>query len=188
MRYFILSQPKAGTYLCANLFLQLGIPFTHMHIGETKYEQYDPLNLTDSRNNPGKYSRKMILSESLKLIPENNFAVGHLAHKPSNVYLLRDFRKVLMLRDRQEIIESADTWLKITGRAGNSTQLLNYHDLDAIAKWQKESDVFAMDFHDLHDKNEDVIYELQLFLFGRIVVDSEEAITKALNAPSLTKV
>jgi len=37
MRVIIISQPKAGTYLCANLLENLGLTFARMHVRENSY-------------------------------------------------------------------------------------------------------------------------------------------------------
>ena len=41
-KIIILSQPKAGTYLCANLLQELGFGFDGYHLARKKYHKYPP--------------------------------------------------------------------------------------------------------------------------------------------------
>lgn len=110
MKYFIISQPKAGTYLAANLFIELGISPSWMHISEKKFEQYDPNNLSLGRSKPFLYYQNIQIEESVKLIKDNHFAVGHLPYQEYIISLLKNFKCIFLTRNLTEIIESFDRW------------------------------------------------------------------------------
>lgn len=183
MKYFILSQPKAGTYLCSNLLVEFGIEQTDLHFSETEYQHYDLDDLESSRKNPRKYTKTSPLEVSTKLINEVSFGVGHLIPSDKNVRILKDFKKILLVRDIDSAKKSMDRWLKMSGRSGS----FNETSYKKILGWETQSDVFKIDFTDLITKKIGVIDQLQLFLFDELKINSETALTNALEKDSMTK-
>ena len=83
MRVMIISQPKAGTYLCANILKELGLKFAGFHIGEPKYDRYPELNhprYKEVLKNPKLAETKCPMEESVKLVRDGHFGVGHFLY------------------------------------------------------------------------------------------------------------
>ena len=181
MKYFIISQPKSGTYLLSNILIELGITPTHLHISNEKYEDYSSKD-TDTVKNPKKYSKNIPIEQSLKLIRDESFAVGHLPYSDTTEELLKDFKKILITRNINDIKMSWQRFKRDYQRKnGFNTELL--HDIEL---WKK-SNIFHITFDELISKDIEKINSLQLFLFNKINVDSTIALDNALNSPSLTK-
>jgi len=181
MKYFIISQPKAGTYLLSNVLIELGIEPTHLHISTTNYQDYSSKEI-DAATNPKKYSKKIPMEESLRLIGNNSFAVGHIPYNNTTEILLKDFKKILITRDTNGIKESFERFKKEFQRRNRYNKTLN----DNIEMWKK-TNIFHIKFEEVISKNAEKIDSLQTYLFNKINVNSENALENALNNPSLTK-
>ena len=187
MKCFIISQPKAGTYLCANLLSEFGLGFDGYHISPQHYQKHDIDNLDQARKNRRNTKTKSSLAESLHLIKENYFGVGHLEHTDTTEELLTNFKKILLLRDLETSKQSWHRWAKAQGKS-LTTYNLNKKHRQGIANWQNKSSVYTLDFFDLKNRNKEKIEHLQLFLFGKVMYDSFKCIDNALNRNSFTKV
>ena len=190
LKVLVISQPKSGTYLCANLLKEFDLNFTGLHLSQRKYEQYPQDNLQDVRNNLSDYRHRTDLNESIKMINNNSFAVGHIGYSDSNAELLSDFKKILITRPANERIESGMRWAVM--HQGKSTHWTKekleqrYNDGDHEG-WLNENNVFHITFNDMKNKNISRINQLQEFLFGSKMYDSNISIDNALNKDSLTK-
>jgi hypothetical protein len=181
VKYFIISQPKSGTYLLSNILIELGIIPTHLHISNERYEDYSNKG-NDAVKNPKKYSKNIPIEESLTLIEDKSFAVGHLPYSENAEILLKDFKKILITRDINDIEKSWQRFNKDYQRKnGFNKELLN-----DIELWKK-SNIFHITFEELITKDIKKLDSLQLFLFNKINVNSANALDNALNSPSLTK-
>lgn len=187
MKYFIISQPKAGTYLCANLLQEFGIAFEGLHFTLNKYQRYDLNNLEDCRKNRSKYSIKSPIEESIKLIKNRQVGVGHLNYDNNTENLLKDFKKILLVRDKTSSITSWKKWAKITGKSSNS-ELITQGKRVGIENWNNKENVFTLSFYDMINVNLEKINNLQIFLFDKLISNSEIAMKIALKKDSLTKV
>jgi len=185
MRCFVLSQPKAGTYLCANLLEEFGLTNTCLHISDHDYQKYDLTDLTKCRENTGSFTHKKEFSKSLQMIKSNEFAVGHIrsGHKP--IKALSKFKKIFLVRDAKEIQQSAERWKELSGRNVNEKSLL--HVAEEMLPWENEEDVFVLPFRKMINKDRIYLDQLQIYLFGEIRVDSVRAMRAALERDSLTK-
>jgi hypothetical protein len=181
VKYFIISQPKSGTYLLSNILIELGITPTHLHISNKKYEDYSNKD-TDAVKNPQKYSKNIPIEQSLKLIESNSFAVGHLPYSNKAEALLKDFKKILITRNTKDIKQSWQRFNKDYQRKVDFNKEL----LSNIELWKK-SNIFHITFEELITKDIEKLNSLQLFLFNKINVNSAKALDTALNRPSLTK-
>ena len=186
MKVLVISQPKSGTYLCANLLQQLGLNFTGLHISKDHYQKYDLNNLEDCKTNGRKYTTKLNVEESIKIVKENQFAVSHLRHSKKHVDITSDFKKIILTRNYDEVIESWERWATETNRNFNSRHIDKSVQKN-ILNWLNESNIFHLTFNNIYNKNILVIDNLQNFLFGEVKVDSLNALTTALDQPSLTK-
>lgn len=177
MKYFIISTPKSGTYLLANIFKNMKISTSNMHIWQNDYGLYNPKSNSFSHTT-------MDISESINLVKDNEFAVGHIQHNDKNVINLENFKKVLIVRDHLELWESAERFILETDR--DVTPELNKENLLMIESWQNEN-IFVINFKDIINLNVEKINDLQIYLFNEIKFNSKEIIIKSLNNSSITK-
>lgn len=184
MRVFLITLPKSGTYLLSAVMERLGFSQSYMHISEDKYELYDPDNISDSVLKPSAYRHYMPFSRSLDLVSEGGVAVGHIPYSVESEFLLDGFKKVLLLRDYDEISESAKRFRDDRRRRVVS---LDSEFLDSIKRWEDCSDVHVVFFSDLLQRNLLSLDELQRFLFNDVLYDSEKVIRRSLGADTLTK-
>jgi len=187
MKYFIISQPKAGTYLCANLLQEFNIGFEGLHFTLNKYQRYDLNNLEDCRKNRSKYSIKSPIQKSINQIKENCVGVGHLGYSYETETLLKNFKKILLVRDQVSCTRSWLKWTKITGKSANS-ELITKGKRSSIENWKEKENVFVLNFYDMINLNLDRLDDLQNFLFDGVLYNSRLSINRALRKDSLTKV
>jgi hypothetical protein len=186
MKAIIISQPKSGTYLCANLLKEIGMHFTGLHLSEDYYQKYDLDNLDDSRKNPKKYTKKMSVNKSINLIEDKSFAVSHLCYSKKNTIITKEYKKIILTRDYNEVLSSWNRWALSTNRSQKSIHIEKETQKN-ILSWLNEHNVFHITFEELISKNIEKINSLQLFLFNKINADSNVALDNALTSPSLTK-
>lgn len=193
MKYFIISQPKAGTYLCSNLLMEFNIKSTGIHCnGSKKFKIFrpdDPLlhQYIDSNKidllKTISHQRKTFL-EVLEEIKENEFAVGHVRYTESAKNNLINFKKILVTRNYQDYENSKKRYFETY----NATVSLGTTELFSnILCWGNEDNVFKLSFDDMINSNLSKIDESQLFLFGKVSYNSKECIQNALQKKSLTK-
>lgn len=179
MKTLIVSQPKSGTYLCANILQNLGLTFTYMHLARDSYDKYDPNNLEDGRKYPKKYRHSLHIEESQKLIGDNEFAVTHAAEQ-INMPVFNDFKKIVLHRNVEESVDSYNRWIQESGRKHKRVSVIpqiNNHIPNS----------FSLAFDDMVNKNTDAIDDLQKYMFGSVVFDSLSVIEESLKQDSLTK-
>ena len=186
MKYFIISQPKAGTYLGANLLKEFNINFPGLHFDLHKYQKYNLNNLEKSRLQRKRYTHKSPLRESILLLNDGEVGVGHLEYSEETETLLKDFKKVLLVRNINDSTKSWESWARRVKKSPESKNITPEF-RNNIELWRGRQDVFALDFNDMKNKNLKKIDMLQDFLFGSVAFNSNRAITKALNTESLTK-
>jgi hypothetical protein len=171
MKALIVSQPKSGTYLCANILQNLGLTFTYMHLGIDTYDKYDPNNLENGRKDPRKYRQRLHITEAQKLIGDNEFAVTHSAAQV-NTPLFDEFKKIVLYRNKSEAADSYNLWIKESGRPWPRRTIIQQID-------ETIPNSFSLAFDDMVNKNIDAINDLQKYLFGAIVFDSLSVIEKS---------
>lgn len=188
MKVIIISQPKAGTYLTANLLQEFGLTFSGYHVSESCYQKYDLNNLTDSVKNPYKYTIDSELSKSLELIVDNEFAVSHLGYNTENKKKLKNYKKIVVSRNYSDTLESWERFAELrTVPHYSKVKTLTETFYNNILQWLDESDTYSITFEDMINKNNFIVDNLQVFLFGNIIVNSQLALEQALSKPSLTK-
>lgn len=189
LRCIIISQPKAGTYLCANLLQELGLGFEGFHLNENKSHKYKVHELNSLTSLQITKQAKIIkkpLKETLKLIKNNHIAVSHLVYKKETEKILENFKKILLVRDYESSIKSWNRWRMATNRRKDSKNI-NKEFRDSIEKWKNRKNIFVLNFYDMKNINIQKINELQKFIFQKIVMDSKEIMENALNKPSFTR-
>jgi len=190
IKCFIISQPKAGTYLCANILKELGFHFYNNHFSEKHFETYPEAGtpeLAEKLQFPHKAKRRYKLHQSLPIIRSGQVGVGHLVYKPETEELLRKFYKIVLTRDKKDITASLERWTKFSKRPpANINAVLDT--ADRILPWISRPKVFHMTFNDMKNMNLEKINKLQSFLGIYHRMGSETLIKRALAANSITKV
>lgn len=171
--------PKAGTYLAANLLQCFEMDFTHIHIDQGMFRIFRNNDLKNFKQYGGNVQR------AVSGLKNNQFAVGHIPHIGDNIKALKDFKKILIVRDKNEIVASATRYQKEKGP--NVFSIINDNNLNRIGSWSQEKDVFVIDFKDIMNNNVEKIDDMQLYLFSETKFDSLESIQKAKEMNSLTK-
>lgn len=185
MKYFIISQPKAGTYLASNLLKYLSLIPTNIHYAENDYYLYDPNDIGEGRSNPNKFRIKGKFKDSVNLIDDDEFGVGHIHYNKRNEEILKPFKKIIVLRSIDGIIESYARWIRNTGRKENLKGIINT--ANKVSEWVDKPNTHVILFEQMINKNLKIIDGLQKFLFGHIHTTSYDAIKSALIENSLTK-
>lgn len=110
-RVILVSIPKAGTYLAAQMLARLGLDDSHLHL---RYDERG-IGIYDFRNAPVKMSmsdqeerfRPMPLAEALAMVRSGEFVLGHLPPIPEvKQQLYTDFRIVFLVRDLRDCLIS----------------------------------------------------------------------------------
>lgn len=179
MRALIISQPKAGTYLCQNLLGEFGLHKSMVHINPHNYHLYDAEQLSKGRTSPNDYIRVGNINEALAHVPENGVAVTHLQRNEETQKAFQSLKKICLTRPRQERESSSNRWQKV--RPGGVNLNVEH------ANWQDLPDVFSLTFADMIECNTDKLDKLQIFLFGEIKHNSLTCMQTALQMDSLTK-
>lgn len=187
MRAFIISKPKSGTYLCANLLKEFGLLHLGLHFTPNSgYYKYD-LNRSDAMHQDvfkSYFKRGTTFVKNINIIPDNGLGVGHIPFKESLVKPLSKFKLIYLHRDDKGISESYARMRNDYKREGFLNKR-NKRKNNSIAMW--EPHCFSMSFDDLVYKNTIKIDELQKYLFNEIKINSGDAINRALSSPSITK-
>jgi len=176
--------------LCANILKELGFYFHNNHFSEKHFEIYPPVGspaLAEKLQHPHRARVRYPLQQSLPRIKSGQVGVGHLVYKHETEKLLRKFHKIVLTRDKEDIIASMDRWTKSSKRPpGNLNAVLDK--ADRILPWISRERVFHMTFNDMKNMNLHKINKLQKFLGIWHELGSETLIKTALAKPSITKV
>lgn len=181
MKAFIVSMPRSGTYLMGKLLTIWGMTDTHYHFSEGFVEHRTQENidrqrvdLSDVHHNTDDYWSN---------IPDNAFAVGHLAPTTENVSRLSTFKRICLIRNRSEVEYSLRSWSK---HIGHNIELTNDH--IKIPDWRFVNYTFLMDFNtDIIDINVNKLNLLQKYLFNDVIHDSKLTMQQAQGAMTFTK-
>jgi hypothetical protein len=117
-RVVVVSIPKSGTYLVAELLKTLGYRWTGMHLAESAYTDYTDSSLDEARQDPGRFARNEPLSLSLARIQAGEFAVGHLPFKDDVIQMTAPFKRLYVTRSLRLALISYMRFLQATGRLG----------------------------------------------------------------------
>lgn len=183
MKYFIISQPKSGTYLCSNILNNLGINQTYYHFTPKHIYKYDKNNLDAGITNPENYIVQDTVENVLLKIKDNDFAVGHLSYKEPIITLLKPFKKIILHRNPTEAGESYNRWITESNRKRPFRDKVK----NTVKEWINEPNTIYINFDSMINKDLTVINQLQEFLFGHIKENSLQILEKSLSNKSLTK-
>ena len=190
MKVFVLSQPKAGTYLCVNILKEFGFQFDGYHFGEKKYERYPDATHPNFKNiifNPKLVETRSKLKESIKLIKDGHIGVGHLTFSHQTELVLSDFKKIILTRPDKEILDSLKRWESYSGRKPTNIAPTMAR-IRGVEQWPQRDDIFHMTFADMKNSNIMKIDQLQDFLKIDPKLDSKKVCSDALKNPSKTKI
>jgi len=169
-KYFVVSIPKAGTYYLSEILKSLGIVQTFLHIDVDKYEDYSKApDLLDMRKFYYKFSKKNPLKKTLKLLKDNQFAVGHIPYEYN--YLFSEFKKIFIKRNVKDVIVSYMNFIEFSGRGAESDKLWMFESnlplklqiylehrgpnlLESIKKimpWDNHNETLTVKYEDLSD-------------------------------------
>lgn len=112
----VISLPKAGTYLVAELLKAFGYRATGWHLGAKGCTDYSRANLVEARRNPAKYTRNGAPREFLKKVWPGEFAVGHLPYTDEILQATAGFQRLYLTRDLRTALVSYMRFLADTGR------------------------------------------------------------------------
>ena len=197
-KVFILSQPKAGTYLMANILMELGYRCGNIdnlhgikHCSRGKVEIY-PLPVQPgferSRTHPEDFRLWMGFKRTAETINKGEFAVGHLLpHIGGSSGTLRDYKKILLTRNEKDISDSLYRWDKFSGRSpSNKKDVLQHAKL--MWSWTQEHKVFHITFEEMMSSDIGKLDALQEYLDVQDIKDSKQIYEQAKIKDSVTKV
>lgn len=116
-RVMVLSMPKAGTYLMAEVLRLVGLEPSHLHLNDSSYDDYSKLTLDEGRAHPELARIAMGPLDALKKIQPGQFAVGHLGYSQVLELALQEFRIIFLCRDPRTALVSFVRFLVDSGRA-----------------------------------------------------------------------
>jgi len=192
MKYVIISQPKSGTYLCVNLLSELKINPSWMHFTSTGFVKFNPRNIHKEKLYGPDKAVYSPITRTASLITDNYFSQGHIEYNPITEKSLKDFKKILLTRDKQECIESLNRMREQTKRQDLSEAAFPIDNLaklrNGVAGWQGTENTFNLSFNDMININLTKLDKLQQFLFdGDVRHNSKVCMENALKNNSITK-
>ena len=114
----VVSLPKAGTYLVAELLKALGCRWTGMHLADHGYSDYRGADVLEARHHPDRFARRAELIQALMRIRPGEFAVGHLPCRPDVLQATVHFKRLYVTRDLRCALISYMRFMQTTGRYG----------------------------------------------------------------------
>jgi Sulfotransferase domain len=209
-RVIVVSIPKSGTYLVAELLKAMGYRWTGMHLAETAYTDYRGSALEEARQDPGRFARSEPLNLSLARIRSGEFAVGHLPFKDDVVQMTAPFKRLYLTRSLRLALISYMRFLHATGRLGakhlpwysipdlrqrcsvflqTTAPYLLARFYQGMAGWPKLTDALAVRFEDLTGDAERAtrtIESIAAFL-GVPIGDAQSILRESLATETITK-
>ncbi len=210
---FIISIPKAGTYLVAELLRLLGCVPTQLHIWKSGLSDYrQAASIQQMREEYARFNVEIPLSHSLRLVHPGQFAVGHLECDVETRPALSSFKTLFVYRELRDAFVS---WLRFymdAKRGGTEIQALQavpdgpertlglldlcgqwfFGMVREIIPWMKEQTTLCVRFETLYgDHGTEARHELVRDLYRHFEVpnsatDVDELINKVIGARTLT--
>ena len=150
-RVFVLSLPKAGTYMTAALLRHLGLVDTQTHAR--------PESFADRRTEESRRQGLVELSitTTASLINEGQFSVGHMAFDWWSEKALRPFQKLLVVREYRACFVSAARYMggQITDAGERMLGYLRASGADIaayaskMAAWLRQDRVLVLRYEDM---------------------------------------
>jgi len=185
-KILVVSQPKAGTYLCGNILEELGFHHTYIHISESKHEKYDPNNMEANRKTPQKFTQKSQPQKSINLIGDGAFGMTHIQRNKQIDNTVKGFKIIFLERPFEDAKKSWDRFVKQSKRPSSNPKM-NKKYFDRLQSWKKLPNVFTLTFDQMISDDITAINELQRWLWGEVKHNSKKVLANAKSKDSLTK-
>lgn len=206
----VCSIPKSGTYLVGKLLELLGLVPSMLHVWPEGLSDYRGRTLDQMRLDYLQFNVQIPLADSLQLIRQGQFAVGHLACDETNRELLKPFRKIFVYRNLRDALVS---WMRFHVDAGRTSNLGEFWKsiadgpdrmlafLDMLGerffstcdtRWLGMPEVFSVSFEQLYgdhgiDVQHESIRDLHRFLeIPTPLVDPAKIVEDLIGHPTLT--
>ena len=114
---FLITQPKAGTYLVARLLTKLGLVNTEIHAERFGFSDYRHKSIDEMREDYLKFTTHIPIEVSAGLVAPGQFSVGHLPHGDHSVNATLHMRRILLIRNARDALVSFMRFSEIPGRA-----------------------------------------------------------------------
>lgn len=105
MKAFVLSIPKSGTYLVAEILKRLGYSQS-FHISTHDYMNL-AADLEELREDPDMHRHQHLMTDSLSMVHFNQFAVGHIPFSEYTAMSLLGWTKIFAYRNMKDVVISA---------------------------------------------------------------------------------
>lgn len=112
----VLSIPKAGTYLLAQLLSQVGLVDTELHLSNFSLTDYRGMSV-EAKRQPGYREFDVGIAISAGLIADGQFAVGHIKPQFGGRSALKGFRRIFLKRELAAATLSHLRFFVASGRA-----------------------------------------------------------------------
>lgn len=109
-RVLIVTQPKAGTYLVAEIVRLAGFHHSYLHLGMRRLQAYDRNYLREGLSNPRMFDVACGIEESRKLVRFGELAVSHLEYSAD---LARQLSKFRIIHVKREMRSSFISWSRM---------------------------------------------------------------------------
>jgi len=165
-RAIVISIPKTGTYLVGELLKNLGYIFAGIHVNLNSLDDFR--NATTML--PSEQVKRFVpLSDTVRLILDGQYIVGHVKYEKESKVLLSRYKKIFAYRDlRHAIVSRLRSDLKVYAekpsikkvspigdRKQQLVEYLNYEgksifsQITDVIGWYKEDDVLKVKFEEL---------------------------------------
>jgi hypothetical protein len=115
-RVLVITMPKSGTYLVAAFLKELGLIDTGVHINDDGFYDYRNRTVSEMVSEYRKFRRLYPLAQSLELVREGQFAVGHLTCNPQTVAAIAGTSVIFTKRELRSALVSMMRFLSRPGR------------------------------------------------------------------------
>lgn len=201
-RVSIITQPKAGTYLYAEIVRRLGFQHTFLHLQESKLIAFDRNFLAEGLQAEALFHANIPLPESVKLVRTGELCVSHILHSPQNARVFRNFRVLAIRRElRSALTSMARMAASAPNRFSNAQAALLHEGLVGfirvegasriaqaleIANWDKEENCLTLRNEDLWLNAEVEISKIASWLDVKCG-NPTQLFEEAKNTPTLTE-
>jgi len=202
-RVLVITQPKAGTYLVAQILKESGFEHTHLHLGRDRLQAYDPHFLHTSMQNPSLFNVFCPIQESRNLIRFGQVAVSHICYEPHLAEAFSNFRIIHVKRELSSSIRSlarmylhsdakgrkfkdaiskdgVSGLLRLRGRRTISEAL-------EINKWSEQENVISLKIEDIKSSPEQAIDAILNHVHHQPERSAQTIWNQAVSAGTLTK-
>ena len=101
-RAFVISMPKAGTYLLAAVLRRLGLADLEVHLSSFTFSDYRGQTVSEKLYKAREHVYELPLEFSASLIRPGQFGVGHIPYNPEHSRLLASFVRILVVRELRD--------------------------------------------------------------------------------------